>query len=169
MIVGLFFITDLLLYVNKKSYRLLYKLVTISNYNSVALCLSTPLLGKLIAKDGDSQVRVKKEINIQIGEQIKKAREQALLTQEQFAERIDVSPQYVSDLERGVVGVSISTLKRICIVLGVSSDQILFGSETKNRAAAIADKCKSLSENQYMLLSDIVDRFVEAVESAYSK
>lgn len=114
-------------------------------------------------------MRVKKEINIQIGEQIKKTREQALLTQEQFAERIDVSPQYVSDLERGVVGVSISTLKRICIVLGVSSNQILFGIETENRAAAIADKCKSLSENQYMLLSDIVDRFVEAVESAYSK
>lgn len=114
-------------------------------------------------------MRVKKEINIQIGEQIKKAREQALLTQEQFAERIDVSPQYVSDLERGVVGVSISTLKRICIVLGVSSDQILFGSETKNRAAAIAEKCRPLSENQYILLSDIVDRFVEAVESAASK
>ncbi len=47
-------------------------------------------------------MRVKKEINIQIGEQIKKAREKALLTQEQFAERVDVSPQYVSDLERGL-------------------------------------------------------------------
>ena len=53
-------------------------------------------------KDGDSKMRVKKEINIQIGEQIKKAREKALLTQEQFAERVDVSPQYVSDLERGL-------------------------------------------------------------------
>ena len=72
-------------------------------------------------------MRVKKEINIQIGEQIKQARERAKLTQEQFAERIDVSPQYVSDLERGVVGVSIATLKRICTTLCVSSDKILFG------------------------------------------
>ena len=78
-------------------------------------------------KDGDSKMRVKKEINIQIGEQIKRAREKAMLTQEQFAERIDVSPQYVSDLERGVVGVSIATQKRVCTVLSVSSDQILFG------------------------------------------
>ncbi len=85
-------------------------------------------------------MRVKKEINIQIGDQIKKAREKALLTQKQFAERIDVSPQYVSDLERGVVGVSVSTLKRICTVLGVSSDQILFGLEAENRAVSIADK-----------------------------
>ena len=164
LIDGLFFITDLLLCVNKESYRLLYKLLAIRNYNSITLCLSTPLLGKLIAKDGDSQVRVKKEINIQIGEQIKLARERTKMTQEQFAERIDVSPQYVSDLERGVVGVSISTLKRICIILGVSSDQILFGVERENRVVAIADKCKSLSPKQYMLLSEIITKYVEALE-----
>ena len=76
-------------------------------------------------------MRVKKEINIQIGEQIKTAREQAKLTQEQLAERVDVSPQYISDLERGVVGISIPTLKRVCITLGVSSDQSLFGTTTK--------------------------------------
>ena len=128
--------------------------------------MSTTLLDKLIVRDGESTMRVKKEINIQVGDQIKLARERAKLTQEQFAERIDVSPQYVSDLERGVVGVSISTLKRICIVLGVSSDQILFGSETENRAAAIAEKCKSLSLQQYMLLSEIIEKYVEAIESA---
>ena len=113
-------------------------------------------------------MREKKEINIQIGERIKEARENARLTQEQFAERVDVSPQYVSDLERGVVGVSIATLKRICVCLGISSDQILFGIKAKNHAAAIADKCKSLSEKQYLLLYDIVDKIVEAIESSRS-
>jgi transcriptional regulator with XRE-family HTH domain len=113
-------------------------------------------------------MRIKKEINIQIGEQIKSAQERSKLTQKQFAERIDVSPQYMSDLERGVVGVSIATLKRVCTVLGVFSDQILFRSETENRAAAIAEKCKSLSEKQYMLLSDIVSKYIEAIESTYS-
>lgn len=114
-------------------------------------------------------MRVKKEINIQIGEQIKRAREKATLTQEQFAERIDVSPQYVSDLERGVVGISIAKLKRVCTVLNVSSDQILFGSIMEDRAIILAEKCKSLPSDQYELLSEIVDRFVEAVESANSK
>ena len=113
-------------------------------------------------------MRIKKELNIQIGEQIKAAREQSKLTQEQFAERIDVSPQYVSDLERGVVGASIATLKSICTVLGVSSDQILFGAEIENRAAAIAEKCKSLSEKQYMILSEIISKYVEAIESTHS-
>ena len=114
-------------------------------------------------------MRVKKELNIQIGEQIKTARERSKMTQEQFAERIDVSPQYVSDLERGVVGVSIATLKRICTVLGVSSDQILFGRETENRAVSIAERCRSPSEQQFLLLSDIIEKYVEAIESTLTK
>lgn len=111
-------------------------------------------------------MRVKKQINIEIGEQIKSAREQARLTQEQFAERIEVSPQYVSDLERGVVGVSISTLKRACVVLGVSSDQLLFGSQTENRANAIGEKCRSLNNEQFALFLEIAEKFVKAVEKA---
>ena len=110
-------------------------------------------------------MREKKEINIQIGEQIKLAREDTGMTQEQLAERVSVSPQYVSDLERGVVGVSIPTLKRICSCLGVSSDQILFGKQPENQVSAIADKCKALSHRQIAILSEIVDKYVAAIES----
>ncbi len=108
-------------------------------------------------------MREKKEINIQIGEQIKAAREKAKLTQEQFSEKIEVSPQYVSDLERGVVGVSISTLKRICLVLGISSDQILFADCPDNDIDALAEKCKRLSPKQFSILSDIIDKYIEAM------
>lgn len=110
-------------------------------------------------------MRAKKEINIQIGERIKAAREHAGLTQEQFAERIDVSPQYVSDLERGVVGVSIATLKRVCTCLGVSSDQILFGAAPANRAASLAGKCEALTDRQFRLLTQIVENYVEAIDT----
>ncbi len=109
-------------------------------------------------------MRVKKEQNIQIGERIKAAREKAKLTQEQLAEHIDVSPQYVSDLERGVVGISIPTLKRLCIAVGVSSDQILFDGRTQTYADAIARRCAGLSENQFRLLLEIVDKYTEAIE-----
>ena len=108
-------------------------------------------------------MREKKEINVQIGEQIRAAREQAKLTQEQFAERIEVSPQYISDLERGIVGISVSTLKRLCLTLGISSDQILLGKHPNNDIDAIAEKCKRLSEKQFSILSDIIDKYIEAV------
>lgn len=108
-------------------------------------------------------MRVKKEINLQIGEQVKTAREAAHLTQEQFAERIEVSPQFVSDLERGVVGISLATLKRICIVLGISSDQILFGHSEPNRMEYMVSRCKGLTEKQISILADIIDKFIEAM------
>ena len=113
-------------------------------------------------------MREKKEINIQIGEQVRIAREQAKLTQEQFAERIEVSPQYISDLERGVVGISIPTLKRACVALGVTSDQLLFGAVSENRNAAIEKRCCNLSDNDFRALLDIIDTFSTAITNARS-
>ena len=117
-----------------------------------------------MAKDGDITMRMKKDINVQVGDQIKAARERARLTQEQFAERIDVSPQFVSDLERGVVGISLATLKRTCSVLGVSSDQILFGKETEERAMLLAERCKGLSDEQFAAMVEIVGKCCELVD-----
>lgn len=66
-----------------------------------------------------------------MGKRIQQARKAAHLTQMRFAERIEVSTQYVSDLERGIVGCSVPTLLKICDVLDVSADLILRGQEPK--------------------------------------
>ena len=110
-------------------------------------------------------MREKKEINIQIGEQVRLAREQAKLTQEQLAEGIEVSPQYVSDLERGVVGVSLTTLKKICVVLCVSSDQLLFSSPDSSTAALLAERCRGLNEAQLSRLLKLIDLYLDTVKN----
>lgn len=74
----------------------------------------------------------RKEINIKIGARIKAEREKAGLTQERFSEVIGMGTKSVSVLERGTVGISLSTLKKICRVLSVSSDRILFGQTGQN-------------------------------------
>ena len=102
-------------------------------------------------------MREKKQINMEIGEHIKSARERAKITQEVLAERIDVSPQFVSNLERGIVGVSLSTLKNICGALNTSADRILFGS-ADTRAELLAVKCRDLTDEQFSLLLQIVDQ-----------
>lgn len=112
-------------------------------------------------------MREKKEINIQIGEQVRIAREYAKLTQEQFAERIEVSPQYISDLERGVVGISIPTLKRACVTLGVSSDQILFGTQLYDRGVILSNACHTLTDEQFSLLVEIVNCYTKAVNTSH--
>ncbi len=113
-------------------------------------------------------MREKKEINIQIGEQIKAARERARLTQELLAERIGVSPQYVSDVERGVVGVSVATLKRLCIALGASSDQILFGSDAPQTLPPFPTQYSQLSSEQQAILCEIIEKFITAVSGGNS-
>ena len=108
-------------------------------------------------------MKEKKEINVEIGVQVRIAREGEKMTQEQLAEKIDVTPQYVSDLERGVVGISISTLKKLCVALDVSSDQILFGIKDGGHMEALEERYSGLSREQYELLANIINSFVEAV------
>ena len=110
-------------------------------------------------------MREKKEINIQIGEQVKIAREQAKLTQEALAERIDVSPQYISDLERGVVGISLPTLKKMCGALGVSSDQILFGVQSHDRGQLLSNLSNCLTAEQFAVLLEMVSCFIKAMNT----
>ncbi|MBR5260744.1 MAG: helix-turn-helix transcriptional regulator, partial [Oscillospiraceae bacterium] len=113
--------------------------------------------------EGGDNLKEKKEINVEIGVQVRIAREGEKMTQEQLAEKIDVTPQYVSDLERGVVGISISTLKKLCVALDVSSDQILFGIKDGGHMEALEERYSGLSREQYELLANIINSFVEAV------
>lgn len=60
---------------------------------------------------------------------IRKAREDMGYTREQFAEKLDVSVSYLAELERGRTGISVKMLVKVCNVLGLSADYVLFGSE----------------------------------------
>ena len=60
---------------------------------------------------------------------IRKAREDMGYTREIFAEKLDVSVSYLAELERGRTGISVKMLKKVCFVLGLSADYVLFGEE----------------------------------------
>ena len=60
---------------------------------------------------------------------IRKAREDMGYTRETFAEKLDVSVSYLAELERGRTGLSVKMLIKVCNVLGLSSDYVLFGNE----------------------------------------
>ena len=99
--------------------------------------------------------------NYYIGSNIRTARMRAALTQEKLSEMIGVTPQYLSDLERGLVGTSISTLIRICTELNVSSDFILFGSSSDAGPAnsALIEKIQRLPKHK----ADILERYIDFV------
>ena len=101
-----------------------------------------------------------------IGSNIRTARKRADLTQEQLSESIGVTPQYLSDLERGLVGTSVSTLMRICTRLNVSADFILFGgSEERNSAGmTLVERIERLPKHKADMVMTSVDLLLEAME-----
>lgn len=60
---------------------------------------------------------------------IRKAREDQGYTREKFAEKLDVSVSYLAELERGRTGISVKMLIKVCNLLGLSADYVLFGNE----------------------------------------
>ncbi|MBQ1728971.1 MAG: helix-turn-helix domain-containing protein [Oscillospiraceae bacterium] len=77
------------------------------------------------------------------------------LTREQFAEKLDVSVSYLAELERGRTGISVKMLIKVCHVLGLSADYILFGEE-RSRDKELLDKINRIDERYIPLLDKMI-------------
>ena len=87
---------------------------------------------------------------------IRKALEDAGYTREKFAELLDVSVSYLAEVERGRSNVSVKTLIKICNVLGLSADYVLFG-ENREADALLLEKLHRLDVKYLPLVTDIVN------------
>ena len=67
-----------------------------------------------------------------IGKKIKLARAKAEYTQEQLAEKLSLSPRYISQLERGIAFGSATTIINVCRALNINSD-FLFNDLINNK------------------------------------
>lgn len=94
---------------------------------------------------------------------IRKAREDMGYTREQFAEKLDVSVSYLAELERGRTGISVKLLIKVCRVLGLSSDYVLFGTERPEDALRL-DAIHRI-DGKYLPLLDQVIHELLALDS----
>lgn len=72
-------------------------------------------------------MQAKKPINIRVGKNIQQLREERHYTQEALSEKIGVTPNHLSAIERGVSGISLELMEKLCQALSVTADHILFG------------------------------------------
>ena len=86
---------------------------------------------------------------------IRKAREDAGYTRETFAELLDVSVSYMAEVERGRTGISVKMLIKICKVLGLSADYVLFG-ETRTDDELRVDRSRRIDERYLPLLDGVI-------------
>ena len=85
---------------------------------------------------------------------IRKAREGMGYTRERFAEKLDVSVSYLAELERGRTGISVKMLIKVCHVLGLSADYVLFGAD-RDADELRLDSIRGV-DNQYIPILDAV-------------
>lgn len=70
------------------------------------------------------------------GKRIAALRKEKGLTQEQLAEKINISTSTLGKIERGIQGFSIDLLIEMAIFFDISTDYILIGCEIRNYEAA---------------------------------
>ena len=95
---------------------------------------------------------LRQELNIEIGKRCRIARREANLTQEQLGNYLDVNSQFISDVESGVVGIALLTLKDISNALGVTADYLINGTDN-----GITDYCIKLGNRSIFLSKEEYD------------
>lgn len=100
---------------------------------------------------------MQKEDLKKIGNRIVKRRKECHLTQEQLAERMNVSIQMISNLERGNKAIKIDNLLKLCDILHTSTDYILCGKHTENDIPYLADKLLQLTKSDYEMIEMLVN------------
>ena len=123
-----------------------------------------------LTKKGGVTMKEKKPINLEIGQNVKQIWENAGLTQERLAELIGLGVKHLSAIECGAVGVSLATLKQLCVLLSVPADAILFGIESSNseaeRSAALqflTDRLSHLPDADFWATKEILDKLLEVM------
>ena len=95
-----------------------------------------------------------------IGKRIQEFRKKKGITQEELAEVIDISPHYLSALERGLYNIKLETLVKILNYLDCSADEIF--CDVVNRSYAVTSN--RLSERMKKLPIEEQNKILAVVE-----
>lgn len=94
-----------------------------------------------------------------IGQRIRKCRRDCNLTQEELAEKVDISTTHMSHIETGVTKLSLAVLVSIAHSLNVSTDSLLFEEKAVNKNTThleIDQLLADCSPTQAKILADIL-------------
>lgn len=102
-----------------------------------------------------------------MGDRIKETRKKRAFTQEQLAEKLDISVEYVSQIERGLKIPSMQIFIKLVELLDVSADYLLRDSiSTRNLYGdkQIGNKLEKLTPKQRVALEALIDTYIEHLD-----
>ena len=105
-----------------------------------------------------------KRLRKSIGKKIKLARSKTNYTQETLAEKLSLSPRYISQLERGIAFGSANTIVNLCKTLNISSD-FLFSDLIDSNSCEFMDMIDNKFLENYYQLNDYNKKVVNRLTS----
>lgn len=97
-----------------------------------------------------------KNINYkEMGKRIKEVRNKIGITQEKLAEQIDVSPSYISEIERGTSICSLAVLVSISEILETNIDYLINGINETNIDYSFSEILKDIPKKEHKLYINI--------------
>ena len=103
---------------------------------------------------------------ILIGKRVRRQREVSNLTREEFAEKIEISPQFLAEIENGKKGMSAETLYKICQYGGASADYILLGQTNDGIKTPAVKMLGDIPSEYSAVIEDVLKSFLEAINIA---
>jgi len=101
-----------------------------------------------------------------IGKRIREARHKKKMTQEQLAEKAEITVVYLSELERGVKLPSLTVFVSIAEALHVSTDSLLRDELDTGKDYVYADitkKLERLTPKQRIAASEILEAYIRNI------
>ena len=102
-----------------------------------------------------------------MGDRIKEARRNKKLTQEQLAELLDISVEFVGQIERGIKMPSMQVFIKLIEALNVSADYLLRDSVSTGQFFGdneIGRKIEKLNPKQKIALEALVDTYIQYLD-----
>lgn len=99
----------------------------------------------------------------QVGKRIKEYRIKAGLTQEELAERVGISPNYLSAIERGVKLIRLDKLVYVINELNCTADDILIDVLKKSyekKTSALLDTISKLPEKEQKRIYEVLNALI---------
>ena len=102
-----------------------------------------------------------------MGDRIKEARKNQGLTQEQLAERLDISVEFIGQIERGLKLPSMQVFVKLIENLNVSADYLLRDSVSTGRLFgdnALGRKIEKLKPKQRVALEALIETYIQYLD-----
>lgn len=100
----------------------------------------------------------------EIGKRIRKYRKLKNLSQEELAEKIDISTTHMSHIETGSTKLSLQVLVDLATVLEVNTDDLIFEKKPQFMIDKLNNMLSDCNENQIAFISDIVKTTKDALD-----